>query len=174
MTLKSTALDKIILLYVMDTMEIPLTCKSLAEMCSKNEWINYFYAIECVNELVEMNYIVNVRKNNNNEELYVLTADGKNCIRDFFTEIPLSKRDDIKKHVRENRNLYRRKQDYFSDYYKNDDGSYTVILKILTSATPLLDLKLCVQSKSMAKWLEKSWVDKAPLVYELISQNLFE
>lgn len=172
MQLSEFALDKIIILYVLDSIEIPLSMDTLTDICYGNNWVEYMDFKQCVYDLIESNFIVNISKNAT--KLYVLSSDGKDCLRHFFTEIPLSKRDAIKTHIRENRANYRRKQDYFSDYYRNDDGSFTVVMRINTPSQPLMDLKLCVQSKATAKWLYKSWINKAPIIYEMLNQYLVE
>ena len=69
---------------------------------------------------------------------------------------------------------YRKKQDYFSDYYKNADGTYTVVLKIESNTMPLMELKLNIQNRNTAKWIFKNWADKAPQVYEFIQENLVD
>lgn len=83
-------------------------------------------------------------------------------------------RDSITEHVKKNRLIYRRKQDYSSDYFKNSDGTYTVVLKIESVTVPLLELKLNVQNRNTAKWIFKHWSDKALSIYELIHDNLVE
>lgn len=172
MQLKDKALNKVIMLFVMDCMEIPLKIDTLTDICDANKWVGYMDCKDCVYDLIDVGHIVNISKNN--EKLYVLSNQGKECLSIFYREIPLSKRDEIKATVKEQRCHYRRLQDYFSDYYMNDDGSYTVILRINSPAQPILDLKLCVQNKNRAKWLYKSWIDKAPFVYEFIHQQLLE
>ena len=82
--------------------------------------------------------------------------------------------DSITEHVKKNRLIYRRKQDYSSDYFKNSDGTYTVVLKIESVTVPLLELKLNVQNRNTAKWIFKHWSDKALSIYELIHDNLVE
>jgi len=81
---------------------------------------------DCVVDLIEVGHIVDISKNN--EKLYTLSNKGKECLSIFYKEIPLSKRDEIKATVKEQRCHYRRLQDYFSDYFMNDDGSYTLPL----------------------------------------------
>ena len=172
MQLDELVLDKVIILYMMDTMEIPLSIEMMTDICAANEWVNYMDCRQCIYDLIESDFIVNISKNNT--ELYVLSANGKECLKIFFTKIPLSLRDTIKAHIRENCQSYRRRQDYFSNYYKNDDGSFTVLLRINTPSQPLMELKLCVQSVTSAKWINKMWIEKAPIVYELIHANLLE
>lgn len=172
MQLQKKALNKIILLYVMDCMEIPLKIDTLTEICDANNWVGYMDCRDCVYDLIDAGHIVNISKNN--YKLYVLSNQGKECLGIFYSEIPLSKRDEIKAKVKEQRCHYRRLQDYFSDYYMNDDGSYTVVLRINTPSQPLLDLKLCVQNKQRAKWLYKNWIEKAPMIYEFLHTQLLE
>lgn len=172
MLLKGKALNKIIMLFVMDCMEIPLKIDTLTEICHVNNWVGYMDCKDCAGDLIENGYIVNISKNN--DKLYKLSNIGKECLNTYYSSILLSMRDEIKATVKEQRCHYRRLQDYFSDYFMNEDGSYTVILRINSPAQPLLDLKLCVQNKQRAKWLYKNWIDKAPSVYEFLHAQLLE
>lgn len=170
MMFSELALDKLIILFVMETMEIPLQNETLTDICTANDWVGYMECKQCIADLIDANFVTNMSKNST--KLYVLSNDGRECLKLFFTKIPLSIRDNIKLHVREHCQEYKRKQEYFSDYFKNNDGSYTVILKINTPAQPLMELKLCVNNKNTAKWLYKQWIDKAPNVYEVIYDTL--
>ena len=78
--------------------------------------------------------------------------------------------DDIKK----KRIDYRRKQDYSATYEKCPDGSYDVILKIVEPTKTTLEVKLNVMTRSLAKFIEKSWQEKAPTVYSKISEILMD
>lgn len=163
-------LNKLIILFIMDTMECPLQNETLTDICTQNKWISYIDCNQCIVDLIDCGFIVNTSKNNT--PLYIISNDGRECLKHFFTKIPLSLRDDIKTHIKDNYQTYRKKQEYFSDYYKNKDGSYTVILRINTASNPLMELKLCVQNRNTAKWLYKNWIDKAPNVYEVIYESL--
>lgn len=172
MQLKDKALNKVVLLFVMECMEIPLKIDTLTDICDANKWVGFMDCKDCIIDLIDESFVVNISKNN--DKLYTLSAKGKECLSIFYKEIPLSKRDEIKQITKAQRCHYSRLQDYFSDYFMNEDGSYTVILRINTPAQPLMDLKLCVQNKTKAKWLYKNWIDKAPSVYEFIHSHLLE
>jgi hypothetical protein len=70
----------------------------------------------------------------------------------------------------------KRSQEYVSEYSKNSDGTYTVVLKIkepvLTSS--LLVLKLKAPNRQAAVEASKRWKDKAPNIYEVIYDNLLD
>lgn len=66
------------------------------------------------------------------------------------------------------------KQEYFSDYFKNDDGSYTVLLRILDKNLVIMELKFIVASRNNAKWIVKNWGDKAAQIYGVLYESLME
>lgn len=167
---KDLATAKLIVLFVAETMECPLTNDVLTDICDRNKWVAYMECKQCISDLIEHSLLINISKNNT--PLYLISKDGRECLSHFYNKIPLTTREAIKNHIKEHRQQYRKKQEYWSDYYTNADGSYTVILRINTAANPLLELKLCVQNRSTAVWLHKTWIDKAPNVYELIYESL--
>ncbi len=166
--------NKLILLYIFDQMETPLSEETLIEICNENDWLSYMDCKQAISELINSSFITNVGKTSS--PIYVITNDGSSCLIHFPNKIPLSIRESIKEEVSKNRINYRKRQEYFSDYFKNDDGTYTVILKILpsTEQQPLLELKLNIPSRITAKWIYKNWKDKAAVIYELINENLIE
>ena len=173
MMLTDSTTNKLIILYIFDQMETPLNEETLLEICNENAWVPYMEAKQSILELVRSSFIINVSKSNT--PTYAITSDGSACLIHFPNKIPLSIREDIKDKISKNRLSYRKRQEYFSDYFKNTDGTYTVILKILsTTEQPILELKLNINSRVTAKWIYKNWKDKAAIIYELINENLIE
>ena len=105
---------------------------------------------------------------------YAITADGRECLSHFYTNIPNSVRESIIEDIKQNRFNYRKKQDYTSDYFRNHDQSYTVVLKIESTSVQLMEIRLVVQDRNTAKWLYKIWPEKASSVYEFIHENLLD
>ena len=89
-------------------------------------------------------------------------------------KIPASLREEITVFIRDNRQTFRRKQEYFSDYYKNADGSYTVLMKIVEPLGTKLELKLNVPNRAVAKQIYKRWEEKASDVYASIYNILID
>lgn len=165
--------NKLILLFIFDKMDIPMQESIVVDMATENEWISYMECKENFYELIKTSFITNLASKSSIPR-YAITSDGRECLKHFYTQIPISLRDRITENVKENRLKYRKKQDYFSDYYKNADGTYTVVLKIESTTNPIMELRLNIQSRNTAKWIFKTWIEKAPLVYEYISENLIE
>jgi hypothetical protein len=171
--LEPTTLNKLILLYALDKMEVALQESVILDMVTENNWLNYMDCKVALTDLIKNNMITNVATKGCNPR-YAITSDSREGLKHYFVEIPSSLRENIAEIIKLNKIKYRKKQDYFSDYYKNTDGTYTVVLKIESTNTPLMDLKLVVQNRNKAKWLFKNWSEKASTLYEFILENLID
>ncbi|MFA6860206.1 MAG: DUF4364 family protein [Clostridia bacterium] len=168
--------NKLVVLFVLEKMEIPLTENSILDICcSSNNWINYMDCKEILWQLLESELIYK-SENGNGEEKYNITYEGRNCLASFFTRIPQSFRDTIAEYIRQNRMHFKRTQEYLSDYSKNADGSYTITLKIQAAFVdqPLFEIKIKAPSRHSAIEATKKWHEKAPIVYETMFDMLIE
>lgn len=161
----NTTVSKLVLLYVFDTMEMPLTETTITDMCcNRNSWISYLTCKEVLLDLVENGFIV-MNTNTSGEQYYTITTDGRSCVSYFFMKIPASLRDEILTFIKDNRQIFKRKQEYFSDYYKNADGTYTVLMRIIEPLGTRMELKLNVANRGIAKVIYNKWEEKASNVY---------
>ncbi|MDR1093676.1 MAG: DUF4364 family protein [Clostridiales bacterium] len=172
----NTTVNKLILLFVFDKMEIPLTENTIIEMCSSRStpWINYMECKQAMAQLLEAGFIYCPTSNANKENYYTITPDGRVCLAHFFIRIPTSLRGEITDYIRENRMNFRRKQEYFRDYYKNADGTYTVKLRIHDPVQTVLEIQLNVANRFIAKSVYQKWEEKAAAVYSLLHEQLIE
>lgn len=170
----NTTISKLVLLYIFDKMEMPLTETTITDICcNKNSWISYLTCKEVLTDLVENGFIV-ITTNSSGEQYYTITTDGRSCLSYFFMKIPSSLRSEITLFIKENRQIFRRKQEYFSDYYKNADGTYTVLMKIVEPLGTRLELKLNVANRAVAKVIYNKWEEKASQVYGSIYDLLID
>ncbi len=168
-----SSVNKLILLFVFDKMEVPLSENTVLDMCcSSNNWLAYMDCQPILSQLLENDWIYNI--NQEGEALYTITPNGRACLANFFIRIPTSIRQEISIFVKNNRSKYRRKQECVADYYMNKDGTYTVYLKIIDPVQPALELKLVVPNRQTAKDIYKKWGDKASDVYRIIYENLVD
>ena len=168
-----TTISKLILLYVFDQMEIPITIETLNDMCcSQNDWLTYMTLTEVLPDLVRSNFVF--RDNSSKTTYYKITSEGRDCLNYFFMKIPSSTRKEIGSYIKKNRQVYKRRQEYFRDYFKNIDGSYSVSLKILEPMGSKLELKLNVSNRDEAKKVFNKWNDSAGEVYAALYKILID
>ena len=168
-----SSVNKLILLFVFDKMEVPLSENTILDMCtSANNWLAYMDCHPILNQLLDCGWIYNI--STSGEPLYTITPDGRICLANFFVKIPASTRESISLFIKNNRSRYRRKQECVADYFMNKDGTYTVYLKIIEPVQPILELKLVVPNRQTAKDIYKKWEEKAPLLYRSVYENLVD
>lgn len=169
------SISKLVLLFALDKIEIPMTEDSILEMCySENNWISYMLCKEILAELADCGFVyASAPSTNVPDSYYSITQNGRNCLDFFFVDIPSSMREEITKYAITNRLKYKKKQEYFKNYYKNKDGSYTAVVKIVEPLGPKLELKLNVP-KDSARLIYKNWEEKASEVYTAIYDILID
>ena len=113
-----SSLNKLILLFVFDKMEVPLSENTVLDMCcSSNNWLAYMDCQPILNQLLECHWIYNV--SSTGDPLYTITPDGRICLANFFINIPASTREEISLFIKNNRTKYRKKQEFVADYFMN-------------------------------------------------------
>lgn len=162
---------RLILLFVYDKMEVPLTKDTVFQMCSvDNDWVPYMDCASTVDSLISNNFIIE-NGTVNNQKMYSLTSDGRLCLSYFYTKVLLSLREKIKEYITQNRSRYKKLQEYVADYIKNEDGTYTVIMKIESRPT-VMEIKINVDMRDTAENMYDTWRDKASMVYETLYELL--
>ena len=160
-------INKLIFLFMMDKMEIPLTEDSIIDICSsRNEWLKYMDCKDVMWQLLDVGYIAKTA--NEDVPRYNITHEGRNCLSNFYLKIPSSTREEITVFAKENRMDFKRAQEYTGTYFKNNDGSYTTALKIKDplQAQNLFEVKIVLQSRKAAVNATKKWREKAPTIFE--------
>ena len=159
--------NKLILLYVLDKMEIPLTENSILEICSsQNNWVNWMDCKDLLSQLIT----------DSDESRYNITVAGRECLSQFYTRIPASLRDKIALFAQENKLQFKRNQEYIAKSYKNEDGSYTVDPKILEPLTTdsIFSLSLKTDTRHNATVACKKWRELAANVYEYVYSKIID
>lgn len=170
------SLNKLILLFVFDKMEVPLSEYTVIDICcSSNNWIAYMDCQPLLSKLIDDGLLFYPNQTTiNTEKMFAITPDGRVCLANFFNKIPASIRENISLFIKNNRLKYKRKQECVADYYMNKDGTYTVFLKIIEPSQPILELKIVVPNRQAAKDIYKKWDEKATGIYTLLYENLVD
>ena len=171
---QDSTVGKLIVLSVLEKIEIPLTEKSIIDICyGRNNWINYMDCKVILFSLIEAGFIYKT-DGNKEEDRFTITYDGRSCLDHFHERIPAELREQITEYVKENRMHFKRAQEYVGDYFKNTDGSYTVVLKIRSTMInePMFELKIKAPTRQSAIEATRKWRDNAHLVYENTYETL--
>ncbi len=166
--------NKLIILFCLDKMEMPLTESSIIEICSvKNNWVNYMDCLDLLYQLTEAKLIYKTECKEK-EMRYSLTFEGRECLSYFYKRIPMNLREEITQYSKANRLSIKQAQEYYANYADADDGSYLVTLRIYESliSAPLFEINIKAPTRQSAEEACKKWKQSAPSIYEHIFDSL--
>ncbi len=163
-------LYKLIILYMLDKLDFPLTNGQISEFILEQGYTNYFTLQQAISEMVEAGFIR--EENTHNRTLYHLTEDGAQTISFFKNNISAAIREDVDKYMAEKNYELKNEVAIKADYYKNTSKEWSVRCQITEQDSPLIDLTLTVPTESEAINVVNNWNRKNQELYALIMQNL--
>ena len=143
MSEESLTLYKLMILFMLDNLDFPLTNSQLSEFFVNHGYTSYFHLQQAINELVESQ----------------ISEPIKNDIRDYFAE----KKYQLRKEVDIT-------ADYYP--LKKKRGEYMVKTQIKEKGSLLLELNINVVSKEQAIAICDSWEKKSDAVYGKLMEML--
>jgi len=158
---------KLILLFIFEKMEFPLTDESINEIIMRNPtWMTYMDFREALFGLIQSKFVYQMTMAS--ETSFSITQDGRGALGHFFQKIPASIREEIIEFARDNRPKFKKRQEYTWDYFKNADGTYTVVLRIRDHVVGdnLLEIKFRTDTRAGAKLAANRWRENAASTYE--------
>lgn len=164
--------DKLLLLYIFDCIEFPISNSQITQFILENDIMNYFMLQQYLGELKDSRFII--EKPKDSEHMYIITDKGKKTLSYFVDRIPkaqIKKIDDLLNIQREK--LIKNTQ-VQADYIKLKDEEYLVKLDVIEKDIPIINLKLSVANNKQAKQICKKWRENAPNLYGQIINLLIE
>lgn len=163
-------LYKLIILYMLEKLDFPLTNAQISEFILEQGYTNYFTLQQAISEMVEAGFVR--EETTHNRTLYHLTEDGSQTISFFKDNISSAIRNDIDNYMKEKNYELKNEVSVKADYYKNTSKEWTVRCQITEQETTLLDLSLTVPTETEAVNVVNNWNRKNQELYALIMQNL--
>lgn len=164
MRIEAIAQNKLLILYLLNSINIQLSELQILRIVSEKGWLNYFDMKESLFELGESNLIE--QRETPNGTFYVISQLGKNTLSYLKKDLRNSWRIAIDEYCEQNRADLRLETELFADYIKIDDNEYKVMLKVLENQVPVFELTLVTYSKSSAQAFIDKWKSVAPTIYK--------
>lgn len=164
MQIEPIAQNKLLVLYLLKSIDIQLSELQILRIVTDNGWLNYFDFKECMFELMESNLVS--QKETSNGSFYEITELGSTTLFQLEKELFNSQRKAIDVFCAANRDDLRLETELFADYVKIDEGEYKVMLKVLENQVPVFELNLIMYSQNSAEDFIKKWKDVAPKIYK--------
>ncbi|MBS4539233.1 DUF4364 family protein [Clostridium sp. D2Q-11] len=166
------AQNKLILIYIFDKVDYPMTNSEITQFVLENNHMNYFVVQQYLSELVDSEFLSIVTKDGN--EYYNITSKGREVLNYFSERIP----NDTKNIIQE-KYLIKQKEkiketQILGNYYKKNESEFIVNLKVIENEITLFNLSLNVVSKKQAKMICNNWKENPENIYKQFIDLLTE
>ena len=163
-------LYKLIILYMLNKVDFPLTTSQISEFVLDKGYTTYFKLQEALSELTDSGLIR--AETTHNRTLYHLTENGAETILYFDRKISRAIRNDIDDFLKEKQYDLKEEAAVKADYYMNAHREYDVRCRIEENGSNLIDLKLTVPTEQEAEAIANRWNTKSQEIYALLLSNL--
>ena len=138
-------LYKLIVLYMLDKVDFPLTTSQISEFILDKGYTSYFRLQETLSELTDSD-LLRV-ETTHNRTLYHLTENGAETIHFFSNKISPAIRQEIDDFLKEKQYDLKEEVAIKSDYYLNTNHEFEVRCQIMENGYNLIDLRLPVPTE---------------------------
>lgn len=163
--------NKLLLLYLIDKMELPLSRSQITEYVRQAEYMDYYTLQQTLADMVEGGYLENTQDNNTTR--YTITDEGQTTLEYFEKHIPAPVRTKINNYVRDNRRNIKRDYENTATYFPNvENDEFMVKCGVYEDERVLMELFISVDTRDQAKLIQTNWKANAKVLYGRIIEAL--
>lgn len=162
--------SKLIVLYAMHKLNMPVTNNQLTNIMIENNIMNYFYLQQYLIDLKNSNFITT--SSDNNKQFYIITDEGEKILNYFINRVPLTVKEKIENLVQSNADKIKQEIEITADYIPENENEYIVECRVNENKTNLIDLKINVPNKHQAKVICDNWTNNTSIIFGEILDSL--
>lgn len=164
-------LYKLIILYMLNRVDFPLTKAQIGDFILEREYTNFLTLQQAIGELIDAGFVT--AKSIRNRTHLILTEDGRQTLSFFGNQISDSIKKDIDEYFRNHELEMRNEVSILADYYKSTSGEYEAHLIAKDKGISLIDLTLSVPLEETAISICDNWQKKNQEIYQYLIEHLF-
>ncbi|AGK97932.1 DUF4364 family protein [Clostridium pasteurianum] len=164
--------NKLLLIYILKQIKLPVSKNQLTEIVLKNNFINYFTLQEYISELISANFIS--YNDIDGKHRLTVTSKGDKVLNMFSNRVSETKKTLIDTYIKSNIINIRKEISLTANYTLANNDSFTVNLKATENEITLIDLKLNVVSNKQARDLCSKWKNNSSELYTKIINILID
>ena len=162
--------NKLLLLYTLRELKIPVSKKILTEIILQSSYLNYFILQQYISEL-EASGFVNITKEDNQAKLNI-NKSGSKVLSYFENRISPETKKHIDDFIQKNMDKIKEEISVTADYTIENSSNYIVSLKATENKLILIDIKISVATQKQAKDLCNNWKNNSSQLYNSIINTL--
>lgn len=159
---------KLLILYILDKLDIPMTNTEITQFILENNYMNYFLVQQFLGELVNSKFVEFSTRDG--YEYYHLSNAGKDTLTFFSDRITEEVKEDIDGKSKQMKQDMIKDTQVIGNYYRKNESEYIVNLRAIEKDIVLLNLSLSVVSNKQAKLICGNWKENPETIYK----NIFD
>ncbi|MDK2808833.1 MAG: hypothetical protein PWP24_1570 [Clostridiales bacterium] len=170
MSSDSMTLYKLIILFILDKVDFPLTNAQLSNFILDKGYTNYFTIQQAIKELDASALLKG--ETVRNRSLFRITDAGKETLQFFNKEIGDTIKAEIISYLKENKFELREEVSSLSEYYEGKRGEYIAHCYVQEQGSKIIEINLTVPSEEDAVSICNNWANKSQELYAHLMQEL--
>lgn len=166
------AQNKLLLLYIIDKSEKPLTNEEMTEFVLENNYMNYFLIQQYLSELISSNFIEYLTIEDKN--VYKIMDKGKATLSYFEDRISKVIKEEITSKFIKIRENEKKATQVLCEYFKKNNSQLMVNLKLVENEETLFSLYLNVPTDKEADKICHTWKNNTEYIYKNILNILVD
>ena len=163
---------RIMILYMLNQVEYPLTNTQITNFILEKEYTNYFTVQETLSDLLTSELITAEPTHNNTR--YRITDEGQTTLGFFHEKISDAIKEDIRNYFLDHNFDLKQETSIYADYYKVPGEGYAVRCRIRNLETDIVDLTLHVSQRQQAEAICQNWKKYNFDIYETLMDTLLK
>ena len=131
-------LYKLIILFLLDKVDFPLTNAQISNIILSLNYTNYFNVQYSVSDLLETEFISSDKIGN--KTYYKITSTGRETLSFFNNKISPDIQEEVTEYLKENQFTLRDEVSTLSEYFETKDKNYIVRLRVIEQGDAIIDL----------------------------------
>jgi len=165
-------LYKLIILFLLDKVDFPLTNAQISDFILEKDYTNYFNIQQSMSELIEAEFMT--IENIGHSSHYQITPSGRETLSFFDNMISPAIQDDILVYLKKHQYSLRDEGSTLSEYFEAKKGEYMVRLRVLEKNESIIDLSIAVPTEEDAAKMCNNWRAQSQTIYAYVLSNLLK
>lgn len=162
---ETLAENKVLILYILDKINSPVSNDELLQLVLSIEDMNYFYFQQFLLDLLENKYIETYQGDKFSEQIYILTDLGKNALELTKDLIPGIIKLKIDSNIKGELQDIEEEVSIVSEFSPEDNGGFIVTCKVIEHNKTIFEVSTFAASREQAKYISDNWKENAINLY---------
>ncbi|MBR2289410.1 MAG: DUF4364 family protein [Clostridia bacterium] len=168
----SLAENKLLIMYILQKINHPVSYKELLELVISISDMNYFDFQQFLQDLLDDGFILKYLQND--EELIELTEEGKKSLSLTIDMLPGIIKLKVDSSFKEQYNKIKDEFSVYARYTPITETNFTITCKIIENSQTIFNLETFADSREQAKQIVNNWNNNAEKIYPEILRLLTE